>query len=62
MKSPSKTKTETQKSAWRVSDICGFEVFDEKGQKLGVLGEVINTAGNDVWVVKYDGREIPVPA
>ncbi|MDR3113818.1 MAG: PRC-barrel domain-containing protein [Endomicrobium sp.] len=60
MKRPA--KTEAKKCGWRVCDIYGFEVFDAKGLRLGVLCEVINTASNDIWVVKYGGRETLVPA
>jgi len=50
------------KHGWRVSDILGFEVFDAGGDRLGLLCEVINTASNDVWVVKYGAKETLVPA
>jgi len=50
------------KHAWMVSDILGFEVFDAGGNKLGFLCEVISTASNDVWVVKYGAKETLIPA
>ena len=49
-------------ASWRVSDILGFEVFTQDGECLGVLADVIPTAGNDVWVVRFDGEEILIPA
>ncbi|MDR2192202.1 MAG: PRC-barrel domain-containing protein [Endomicrobium sp.] len=49
-------------NAWRIADILGFEVFSSDGDRLGVLREVINTAGNDIWIVQYDGKEILIPA
>jgi hypothetical protein len=61
MKSSEK-HSDAQRQILRVKDIIGFAVFDEFGNKLGVLSEVINTASNDVWIVKYGGREMPVPA
>jgi 16S rRNA processing protein RimM len=50
------------KQAWKVSEIVGFEVFNNSGLRLGVLSEVIVTGSNDVWVVKYDNKETLVPA
>jgi len=47
---------------WDVSDIFGFEVFNQNGKRLGVLSDVILTSSNDVWVVKYYNEEILIPA
>jgi 16S rRNA processing protein RimM len=47
---------------WKVSDILGFEVFNQTGERLGVLSDVISTGSNDVWVVKYDNEEYLIPA
>ncbi|MCL2145475.1 MAG: PRC-barrel domain-containing protein [Endomicrobia bacterium] len=47
---------------WKVSDILGFEVFDQTGERLGILSDVISTGSNDVWVVKYDNEEFLIPA
>ncbi|AKL98569.1 ribosome maturation factor RimM [Endomicrobium proavitum] len=47
---------------WNVSDILGFEVFSQSGDRLGVLSDVISTGSNDVWVVKYEGEEVLIPA
>ena len=49
-------------ATWKVSDILGFEVFSQSGDRLGVLSDVISTGSNDVWVVKYDNEEILIPA
>lgn len=49
-------------STWKVSEILGFEVFNQSGERLGVLSDVISTGSNDVWVVKYDNEEILIPA
>lgn len=52
-----------QKDQFYVSDLIGFEVFDENTIKLGVLIEVITTGSNDVFVVKNkEGKEILIPA
>lgn len=43
--------------------LLGLEVQNLDGEKLGRINEVINTNGNDVYVVKSkDGTEILVPA
>lgn len=47
---------------WKVSEIIGFEVFNQSGERLGVLSDVISTGSNDIWVVKYDNEEILIPA
>lgn len=44
-----------------VSDLIGLKVLSEKGGRLGTLSDVINTAANDVYVVKGE-REILIPA
>ncbi len=55
-------KQKTSQITWKVSDILNFEVFNQAGERLGVLSEVISTGSNDVWVVKYDNEEILIPA
>jgi 16S rRNA processing protein RimM len=47
---------------WKISDILGFEVFDQRGNLMGVLSDVISTGSNDVWVVKYYNEEVLIPA
>ncbi|MDR1663017.1 MAG: PRC-barrel domain-containing protein [Endomicrobium sp.] len=47
---------------WKVSDILGFEVFNQRGNLIGVLSDVILTGSNDVWVVKYYNEEVLIPA
>jgi 16S rRNA processing protein RimM len=49
---------------WKISDILGFEVFDQHGNLMGVLSDVISTGSNDVWVVKYYyyNEEVLIPA
>lgn len=46
--------------------MAGCEVFDESGEKLGVLSDVLPTKGNDIWVVVEENRgkksEILIPA
>lgn len=45
-----------------VSDLIGFEVYDENNLKLGELKDVLATGSNDVFVVgTSEGKEILVP-
>jgi 16S rRNA processing protein RimM len=55
---------ETKKNnlKWKVSDILGFEVFNQDGKRLGILSDIILTGSNDVWVVKYYNEEVLIPA
>jgi 16S rRNA processing protein RimM len=47
---------------WKISDILGFEVFNQNGKRLGILSDIILTGSNDVWVVKYCNEEVLIPA
>jgi 16S rRNA processing protein RimM len=47
---------------WKVSDILGFEVFNQTGNWMGILSDIILTGSNDVWVVKYYNEEVLIPA
>ena len=43
----------------------GSEVFDVKGELLGILADVLPTSANDVWVVKserFKDTEMLIPA
>ena len=45
-----------------ISDIIGSEVFEENGEKLGELTDVLKTGANDVFVVKLpDRKEVLIP-
>ena len=48
-----------KKKNWKVEEIAGFEVFDETGEKLGVLADVFPTGANDVFIVKSDTPHFP---
>ena len=40
-----------------------MEVFDESGDPIGILREVLETGANDVYVIDLkDGRELLLPA
>lgn len=46
-----------------IADLIGVEVYDEDGQYLGVLKNVIETGANDVYEVTFeDGRDVLLPA
>ena len=46
-----------------IADLIDLEVYDENGQYLGVLTNVIETGANDVYAVTLgDGREVLFPA
>jgi 16S rRNA processing protein RimM len=42
--------------------IIGLRVRSEDGEELGVIAEIIPTGGNDVYIVRDDGREVLLPA
>ncbi|MDR3330737.1 MAG: PRC-barrel domain-containing protein [Endomicrobium sp.] len=47
---------------WKISDILGFEVFNQNGEWMGVLSDIILNSSNDVWVVRCYNEEILIPA
>lgn len=46
-----------------IADLLDMDVYEESGEKLGVLLDVMQTGANDVYVVKRDkdGKEILIP-
>ncbi|MCR5468923.1 MAG: ribosome maturation factor RimM [Lachnospiraceae bacterium] len=45
-----------------IADLIGLDVYEESGERLGELYDVLQTAANDVYVVKTDnGEEILIP-
>jgi 16S rRNA processing protein RimM len=47
---------------WKIKDILGFEVYDNKSNKLGLLSDVMTTGANDIWVIKSHEEELLIPA
>ncbi len=46
-----------------IADIIDAEVYEENGEYLGRLTEVMETGANDVYVVKLEsGKELLIPA
>ena len=52
-----------EKDEYFVADLYDIEVYEDNGDKLGVIVDVIETGSNDVYTVKCtDGSEILLPA
>lgn len=52
-----------RRNEYFIADLIDVDVFDEKGEKFGVLTDVMQTGANDVYVINMtDGREVLVPA
>lgn len=52
-----------EKDEFFIADLIDCEIFNEKGEKVGVLTDVLETGANDVYVVKTEqGKEILLPA
>lgn len=47
---------------WYWHQLLGLDVWTAAGEHVGTLHEIIETGGNDVYVVKRDGREFLIPA
>lgn len=46
-----------------VADLYDIEVFEDNGERLGILVDVIETGSNDVYTIKCeDGSELLLPA
>ena len=44
-------------------ELIGLQVFQEDGQNLGILAEILETGANDVYLIKDDlGNEVLIPA
>ena len=51
------------KDEYFVADLYDIEVYEDNGEKLGVIVDVIETGSNDVYTVKCnDGSELLLPA
>lgn len=52
-----------EKDEYFIYDLIDSDVFDESGEKLGILSEILTTSANDVYVVTTaDHREILIPS
>lgn len=59
---PASQKIELPEDFYFIDDLIDLEVFDESGQRLGVLTRVLEMSGNDVYVVREAEKEILIPA
>ncbi len=48
--------------AYYIHDIIGVSVFDEEGQRLGEIVDVMVLPANDVYVLRTEEREVLIPA
>jgi len=52
-----------RKDEYFIADLIGIKVFDENGDELGILKDVIETGANDVYSIEMtDGKELLLPA
>ena len=40
-----------------IVDLIGLDVYNEEGEKLGVIADVLNTGANDIYDVKREGKK-----
>lgn len=40
-----------------IVDLIGLEVYNEEGEKIGVIADVFNTGANDIYDVKREGKK-----
>lgn len=40
-----------------IADLIGLEVFDDEGQKIGIIADVFSTGANDVYDIKREGQK-----
>ena len=52
-----------EEDEYYIADLIDLDVFDEDGNKLGVVYDVLQTGANDVYVVKNEstGKEVLLP-
>lgn len=47
---------------WYIADLIGCRVADERGEELGVIEEVLQPGGNDVYVLRSRSGRVLIPA
>lgn len=50
------------KDEYFIADLIGMQVENEDGSFQGELKDVLETGANDVYIVKWQGREVLIPA
>lgn len=48
---------ELPEGVYYIADLIGCTVFDENGDRIGVLADVFSTGSNDVYDIKRDGAK-----
>lgn len=48
--------SELEENEFYYHEIIGLEVF-EKGEKIGIISEILQPGANDVWMVKREGKK-----
>lgn len=51
-----------RKGSYFVHDVIGLSAFDEEGNLLGAVKDVLKLSANDIYVVEMNGKELLVPA
>ena len=46
-----------EEGEYYIPDLMGMEVYDEDGSRIGELCDVLQTAANDVYIVKRQGQK-----
>jgi 16S rRNA processing protein RimM len=59
---PETEKIELPQDHFFIHDIIGSQVFDEGGQSIGEVQEVLAAGSNDVFVVRSKTGEVLIPA
>ena len=62
VKIPASESPELPENTYYHYQIIGMEVFTEEGDRLGEITEIIETGGNDVYVVGHGDSEVLLPA
>jgi len=44
-----------------LADILGFKVYNENNVAIGIVEDVLSLSGNDIIVVREDGKEFLIP-
>ncbi len=60
---PRKDAVRLEKDEYYIADLIGLRIVLEDGSEFGILGDVLQTGANDVYVVRTPGgKEVLIPA
>lgn len=62
IKIPEELAIPCEKDEYYIRDLYGLTVFEQNGENLGILEDIIFTGANDVYVIKKDDIQILIPA